>query len=141
MIRVRPMPRPLPRTNLDVVEKKVYSIRGTVIELTSRKIGWWIFGKKYPAIKVRINEVQLNEFNRLANEQMGNAQGGHLKGITSTLDLLLAEKSLSEFPVGAEVGITFEYSPPDMQFFLGRDPLRVDKFVVIGSDTQLENEI
>lgn len=119
---------------------RLYSIRGRVESHGVQESGWWIFKKRIPVIHVRVREDQLTAFNDIARNQMGTLDG-HLTGIAPVLKLGMTEEERREYPVGAEIGISFGYSGPINQFFTGAVPLKVIKLQVMDADTRLENEV
>ena len=119
---------------------RLYSLRGIVEGHGELESGWWIFKNRIPVVRVRVREDQLAAFNNIARHQMGTPDG-NLAGIAPVLELGMTEEELKEYPVGAEIGISFGYSGPIDQFFTGTVPLRVMKLQVMRPGVQLDNEV
>lgn len=119
---------------------RLYSLRGVVEGHGVLESGWWIFKNRTPIVHVRVREDQLAAFNNIARNQM-DTPNGNLAGIAPVLELGMTEEGLKEYPVGAEIGITFGYSGPIDQFFIGKVPLKLMKLQVMGEGVQLENEV
>jgi len=64
-----------------------------------------------------------------------------LAGIAPVLELGMTEEERMQYPLGAEVGISFGYSGPLQQFSTGAVPLKIVKLQVMDADTRLENEV
>ena len=119
---------------------RLYSLRGIVESHGVLESGWWIFKNRTPVVRVRVRDDQLVAFNNIARSQMGTPDG-HLAGIAPVLELGMTEEGLKEYPVGAEIGISFGYSGPIDQFFFGKVPLVVMKLQVMCPGVQLDNEV
>ncbi len=128
----------LPVTNYS--NARLYSLRGVVEGHGVLKSGWWIFKNRTSVVRVRVREDQLAAFNNIARNQMGTPDG-KLAGIAPVLELGMTEEELKEYPVGAEIGISFGYSGPIEQFFIGKVPLRIMKLQVMSPGAQLDNEV
>lgn len=125
----------------DYNRARLYSLRGVVQGNGVRESGWWIFKSSIPVVTVQLNEDQWLAFNSLARKHMRTSDERQLEGIAQVLYLGLTEEARSEYPVGAEIGITFGYSGPLDQFFFGNDPLRVMGQQVLRPGVVLVNEI
>ncbi len=117
------------------------SLRGTIETHGVRESGMWFWKTRIPLLKIRLNPEQVEAFNRLAQARMSVLNGGTLRGIAQIIDIGVADEVIAQFPVGAQVAVTFGYAGQLEQFFHGRDPLAVTNVQVITDDTVLEDEI
>lgn len=119
-----------------------YSIRGVVEAHDVHKSGWWIFKKKNPVIYVRANEDQLASFNKILRSLVIAPFGTHLNNLPPVFKVgLTYDENPSEFPIGAEIGITIGYMPLEEQAFNGDQPIRVVKLQIAHPGVKLDNEL
>lgn len=130
------------RRNPDCAHRSIRSVRGRVIAHATRTEGHLFWRKKYEGVVIHINDDQRVELARYHDTITMLNTSNTLGHLPDPFNIFLADMKVEEFPVGANVGVTFSYANNIGQFFFGADPIRLEKLVNLDTGNEpLKNEI